>query len=129
MIKCRAIAALLGIVWGGAAIAQTSTVPAPLAGFGTLTVVNASALLSTLTVGPTDGTLPRLPVFPPSQMQMIYVINSPSSAGILYLCPLGGTCSATVGIPIAVGSSYGCFRCLPSMTVIAATTATAIGQW
>lgn len=112
------------LLMAGAALAQTVSVPQPLTGFGTLAVTNTSALLSTLTAGTNS------PAWPAGTAgTMIYVVNSPASAGLMYLCPLGGTCTAAAGIPIAVGSAFGCSRCAPTMTVIAATTATAIAQW
>lgn len=120
----RLILSLAALLAAGAALAQTVTVPQPVTGFGTLSVTNASALLSTLTAGVNS------PAWPAGTAgTMIYVINSPGSAGLLYLCPLGGTCTAAAGIPIAVGAAFGCNRCVPAMTVIAATTATAIAQW
>lgn len=99
-----------------------TSVPWYITGFGTLSVSNSSVLLSTMTAGPNSGVWPIAP-------QMMYVTNSPGSSGTLYVCPLGGTCSASVGIPLAVGSSYGFFQPKTNMTVIAATTATAVPQW
>lgn len=98
-----------------------TSVPWYITGFGTLAVSNSSVLLSTMTAGPNSGVWPTAP-------QMMYVTNAPGG-GILYVCPLGGTCSSSVGIPIAAGSSYGFFRPAATMTVISASTSTAVPQW
>lgn len=107
---------------GPSAPCPVSSSPAPIKGFGTLSATNASALLSTLTVGPNSAAWPTSP-------NQMYVINSSASGGILYVCPLGGTCSATVGIPIAAGATESFFAPSTSMTVIAASTATVVAQW
>lgn len=107
----------------GGAFAQTATVPVKVAGFGTLSVAGASVLVNTLTAGPNS------PAFPGSQLNMTYVMNSPASANTLFVCPLGGTCATTTGIPVAVGAAFGCNQCLVTMTVISAGTATAVVQW
>lgn len=105
----------------GAGGGVVSTAPA-IQGFGTLAATNASALLSTLTPGPNSAAWPAVP-------GQIYVINSASSAGLIYLCPKGGTCSAAVGIPISAGNAYGVYQGATTMTVIAASTATVVAQW
>ena len=104
--------------------------PAAIAGFGTLAVSTSSILLSTATVGPNSTTFPggNLP------NRQIVIRNSSASAGLLYVCPLGGTCSATVGIPLAIGETKtfnvpAVVGILPSISVIAVTTATAISEW
>lgn len=99
-----------------------STTPAPVKGFGTLSATNASTLLSTLTAGPSSGTWPTVP-------GQVYVMNSVGSGGLIYVCPLGGTCSASVGIPISAGNAYGFYEPSTSMTVFAVSTATVIAQW
>jgi hypothetical protein len=109
---------LAGCSGSGGAV---STVP-PIHGFGTLSATAASAALSGLTPGPNSA------VWPTSPAQM-FVINSPGSAGIVYVCPLGGTCSATVGIPLSVGQSYALYQPSTSMTVFAVSTATVVAQW
>lgn len=105
------------------AIAQTATVPPKMSGYGTLSVSTSSILLSTLTVGPNSK------VFPPNTMPMTYISNSTNSAGVLYVCPLGGICTSSVGIPLVAGGAYGFYGASPDMTVIAASTATVIAQW
>lgn len=101
--------------------------PQVMNGFGTVSVVNASALISTVTVGPNST------AFPASTLpnQTFSIRNSVSSAGVLYVCPLGGTCTTAVGIPLAVGEvktwGIGGRTVVPS--VIAVTTATAVVEW
>jgi hypothetical protein len=92
-------------------------------GFGTLAATNASASISTMTLGPNSA------AWPPPQPTNVYVSNATTSAGLLYVCPLGGTCTVANGIPIAPGASYGFARPAGAMTVIAATTATVWTQW
>ena len=126
------IAALAFSVLASSALAQSTQqiVPATLAGFGTLAVSTSSILLSTATVGPNSTTFPggNLPG------RQIIVRNSTASAGVLYICPLGGTCSATVGIPLAIGETktfnvQAVAGILPSISVIAVSTATAVSEW
>lgn len=114
---------LVALFLAGGAFAQQATVPPRISGYGTLSVSNSSVLLSTMTVGPNSK------VWPPNQIPMIFVSNASDSAGIAYVCPLGGTCSSTVGIPIPTGGAYGFAGASSSMTVIAASSATVIAQW
>ena len=103
----------------------TITVPPSCNGFGTLAATNASAALSTLTVGP-GSNLWLMPF-----NGTLYIKNSAASADNVYVCPLGGTCSATVGIPLAPGEAYG-FNLggsTTSPTVFATSTATVVAQW
>ena len=100
----------------------TNTVPPAIRGFGTLSVTTASVLLSTLTLGPNSSTWPSAP-------RQLFIVNSPSSADIAYVCPLGGVCTSANGIPIGVGSSYGFFEPVTAMTICSATTSTILAQW
>ena len=92
-------------------------------GFGTIAATTASALVSSMTLGVNS------PAWNANGLQRVYIMNIAGSAGILYVCPLGGTCSATVGIPIQVGAWYGFYQPSPNMTIIAASTATVWVQW
>jgi hypothetical protein len=98
------------------------TAPAAVKGFGTLAATSASTALSTVTAGPNSAVWPTSPA-------QLYVINSPASAGTVYVCPLGGTCSASVGIPVPAGGAYGFYQAATGMTVFAASTATVVAQW
>lgn len=100
-------------------------VPPQLNGFGTLAVTAASTLLSTLTKGPNSPNYPT--IFPNGT---ITIKSSPVSSGNVWICPLGGTCSASVGIPIAVGGveSYTVTDATVP-TVFATSTATIIVEW
>lgn len=106
------------------AFAQSTTIniPWPVTGFATLSLTNASTLLSTSTVGPNSGIWPVAP-------QVMYVVNAPASGGTAFICPLGGTCTASNGIPIAAGAAYGFTRPATTMTAISASTSTLITQW
>lgn len=100
--------------------------PPPLNGYGTLAVTAASTLLSTLTPGP------NAPVYPATGFPngTVTIKNSPASAGNVWICPFGGTASAAVGIPIAVGGSES--YTIPNaavVTVFATSTATIIVEW
>lgn len=137
----RYILALLALLASGAvagtalfpsdARAQTTVItPAPLSGYGTLSVLAASIALSTTTLGPNS------PAFPMSGLPNRYleVRNSGASANVLYVCPLGGTCTTANGVPLAVGETKTWF--IPSAagsfvspTVISGGTATAVVAW
>ena len=117
---------LIGAVWAlpfAASAQQTvATVPIPVSGFGTVSATNASALLSTLTTGPNSAVWP-------TTTGLIYVKNSGLSAGVAYVCPLGGTCTAATGIPLEAGASYGFYKPATTMTVISASTSSVSAQW
>lgn len=106
---------------GGTSGGITTTPPAVL-GFGTLAVTNSSALASGATAGPNSAVWPTTP-------GMLYVLNDAASAGNLYVCPLGGTCSATVGLELTPGRSWGFYKPATTMTVFATTTATGQFTW
>lgn len=115
---------------GYAQTVPTPVTPAPISGFGTLSVLVASLATSTLTLGPNSAAYPT--GTPPNRYFTIR--NSPKSADTLYVCPLGGTCTSSVGIPLGVGesktwmipASAGSF---PAVSVISGSTATAIMEW
>jgi hypothetical protein len=88
-----------------------------MTGFGTIAATTASVQVSTMTLGPQSNTWPPSP-------KTVYVMNAAGSAGLLYVCPLGGTCSATTGIPISPGAAYGFAGPASTMTLVAASTAT-----
>lgn len=121
---------LTGIVTTRAQTISTPISPAPVTGYGTLSVLAASLALSTATVGPNS------PAFPAASLpnRYIEVKNAPGSANVLFVCILGGTCATTTGIPLAVGEAKSWF--VPSAngqftapTVISGGTATAIVSW
>lgn len=101
---------------------STSSGPPAVAGFGTLAVSTSSVQMSTLTTGPSSAVWPTAP-------GLVYIVNSPVSSGLLYVCPLGGSCTTSNGIPIAAGGAYGFYKPSTAMTVIAASSATAVAQW
>jgi hypothetical protein len=84
----------------GSASAPVPTIPPPLTAFGTLAVTTSSVALSTLTVGPNSAawstTLPN---------KYVTVRNSVNSTAVLYFCAFGGTCTSSVGEPIAIGET------------------------
>lgn len=88
-----------------------------ITGFGKLALTNASTLLSTMTLGPNSADWPSTP-------GVVDIQNDAASADVIYVCPLGGTCSAANGIPILVGGSFRFTIPATVMTVIAASTAT-----
>lgn len=104
--------------------ARAQTVPPPVQGFGSLSVVNSNALVSTMTLGPNSTAWPTS-----GNTGMVFVVNTLASAGNLYVCPLGGACTTSSGLEITPGHSWGFYRPSTSMTVIATTTATAQFQW
>lgn len=100
------------------------TGPPKLTAYGTLAVTTSSVALSTLTVGPNS---PAWSTTYPSSY--VSIRNSVASAGIVYFCPLGGTCSASVGEPIAQGETI--FRNVASgtaITLFSTTGATVIAE-
>lgn len=127
--------ALLALLLPCAALAQptqsTMITPAPLSGFGTLSVATTSIAVSTATVGPNSAVFP----FASLGNRYLEVRNSVGSASTLYVCPLGGTCSSTVGVPLATGETKTWFippsasGALVSPTVISGGTATAVLGW
>lgn len=127
MIELRKVsgaAAVFALLFSFVAQAQTvvTVTSPPIQGYGTLAATNTSALLSTLTASAGSAAWPVHP-------GTVNVQNAASSAGILYVCPLGGVCSASVGIPVAAGASYRVYQPATAMTVIAASTATIWAQW
>jgi hypothetical protein len=125
-MKYRIIAALgIALAWASPAGAQVMMSP-PINGYGTLAATAASTALSTLTAGPNSNAW-KMPLAVP-----LTVYNAAGSAGLVYVCPFGGTCSAAVGIPIAVGTALPVFNLggsTVSPTVFAVTTATVIAWW
>lgn len=108
------------------AIAETAIVPMIINGYGTLSVATSSIPLSGLTAGPSS------PAYPAGQpLSVVTVRNSIGSANTLYVCLFGGTCTASVGIPLAAGESktWGIGGKLTSPTVISGGTATAVVEW
>jgi hypothetical protein len=96
--------------------------PPGLVGFGTLSVTAASTLASTLALGPNSGLWSTTP-------GLMVVLNDVNSAGNLYVCPIGGTCTAANGLELTPGRSWSFYAPATTMTVIAASTATAQFQW
>ena len=103
------------------------TVPPSLNGFGTLALTNASALISTVTANAAGAAYPGANGF---QNQAVTITNSSASAGIAYVCPLGGTCSAAVGIPLGVGvTRTWTVTGAVAPTAIALSTASIVIEW
>jgi hypothetical protein len=104
--------------------------PAPLVGYGTLSVLLVSIPISGATLGPNSAAFPtgNLP------NKYITVKSATGAANPLFVCPLGGTCTTANGIPLAAGESQTWMLAAPngqfvSPTVITAGTATAIVSW
>lgn len=93
---------------------------AQVSGFGTMSVTASSTLVSTITTGPNSSAWPATP-------GLVNFVNGGSS--VIYLCPLGGTCSASVGIALAAGASLQIFGPSNAATVFDATTGTLGAQW
>lgn len=124
-LTCMALA-LMALASPSRAQNFTIIIPPTLNGYGVLAVVAASVAISTVTPGTNSAPFPTggLPG------RTLNVKNAIGSAGVLYVCPLGGTCSAAVGIPLAQGESQTwAVSSALSVTVIAATTATAVASW
>jgi len=130
MIMRAALIALFGVlVAPDFSMAQPTgavSLPPGLSGFGTLSVTNASAAISTMTrtagsatfVQPLTGTLS--------------ILNAKSSAGNVYICFFGGVCTNAIGFPVVPGQQvYGINLggSTVSPTVIADTTATIWITW
>jgi hypothetical protein len=110
------------LMLGFPALAQTQPVlPTITNGFGTLSATSASAAVSTVTVGVNSN----IWVTPPHGN--IVIQNAKTSAGVLYVCMLGGTCTSA-GWPLSPGDiiTFNIGGRTTSPTVIAATTATAL---
>jgi hypothetical protein len=128
----RLSAFALAALFCAPAMAQpTSTVtPAAITGFGTLAVLAASIPLSGLTLGPNSTAFPtgNLP------NRQIEVKNAAGSVNVLFVCPMGGTCTTANGIPLNIGESKTWYLLatqgqLVSPTVISGGTATAVASW
>jgi hypothetical protein len=98
-MKRLALALMLAMAPAAYAQPPQPTSPAPLTGYATLSVLLVSIPLSGAVVGPNS------PAFPTSGLpgKFINVLNATGSANPLFVCPLGGTCTTAVGIPIAAG--------------------------
>ena len=121
----RSIAALLTMLMlTNHAMSQqiSAAVPPQISGYGTLAVTNSSVLASTMTVGPNSPAWPAQP-------GQVFAVNSAGSTGTAFVCPLGGTCSASNGIPVGVGASYGFFKPSANMTLFSTAGATVVFQW
>ncbi len=92
----------------------------PVNGFGSLTLLaTTSTLLSTITPNSSGTAWPAKP-------GPAIVLNETS--GILYVCPLGGTCSATgttEGLEVAAGNAYQ-FNTMNTAATVYAASAGAI---
>jgi hypothetical protein len=86
-------------------------------GFGKLAVTNASTLVSTLTTGPNSAAWPTTP-------GIVDIANDGTSADTVWVCPLGGTCSAANGIPVPIGGSWRFTKPATTMTVFSTGGAT-----
>lgn len=121
------IAALLALSMPAYAQRTTAITPAPISGYGTLSVATTSLALSTLTTGPNSTAFPTA-TLPNAYLE---VRNSAASNSSLSVCPMGGTCTAAIGIPLAPGESKTWL--IPSVavspTVISGSTATAVASW
>jgi hypothetical protein len=102
---------------GGATPGTVIVTNPGIVGFGNLALTNASTLLSTATVGPNSGVWPTTPA-------IVDVTNDRASAGVAYVCPLGGTCTSANGVPVAVGQSFRFTKPATTMTMISASTST-----
>lgn len=92
----------------------------PVSGYGTLAVNNASVALSTITVAAGAG-LPNTPT---------EVTFFCPSGGTFYISPLGGTASATVGVPVPASTYLTLFIANPSAaTVFTSASLTLTAQW
>lgn len=122
----RLILLVAALLLGAPAFAQVGVPHTPTItnGFGTLSVTAASVAVSTVTVG-VNSLAWRMPL-----NGTLVIQNSQASAGLLYVCPLGGTCTSA-GWPVSPGGSitFSLGGSTTSPTVIAATTATAIIGW
>jgi len=88
-----------------------------IVGFGKLAVTNSSALVSTLTIGPNSEAWPTSP-------GVVDIVNDHQSADVVWVCPLGGACSATNGLPVPAGTSWRFNRPATAMTVFSTAGAT-----
>ena len=136
----RWIAAVVLMLMSGAAHAQKSVVEGyqtyqnpglqfsgvggqgEVAGFSQGNVTTASVAVSSFIIGTYSAPWPTSPGW-------VTVENQSNSSGILYVAPLGGTCSTTTDIPIAVGGSYSFLNPSSAMTVCSSSTATADIIW
>lgn len=123
MKKLLLLAAL--VAWPVAAFAQFPAFPTISNGYGTLAVTAASTAVSTVTIGPSSNTW----IMPLNGNLTIY--NSPASAGNLYVCLFGGTCTSSNGFPLIAGQqiTFNIGGRTTSPTVIADSTATALIGW
>jgi hypothetical protein len=102
--------------------------PVSIGGFATLAVTNSSVAISTATAGPGSGSYPSTTIGLPNGV--VTLINSPDSAGNMYVGALGGTVTTANGVPLAPGQ-WMAFNIGggTTPTVIATTTATLVVLW
>lgn len=86
---------------------------AQVRGFATLATSNTSTLVSTATAGPNSAVWPTNP-------GQVTFFNS--GATVDYICPLGGVCTVSNGIPIAAGTSLTLLNPSNATTVINGST-------
>jgi hypothetical protein len=93
-----------------------------LTGYGKLAVTNSSVLVNTLTGGAGSSG------FPTTQTTVTFY-SDPASTGSLYLCPFGGTSSATAGIPLSAGASWQITLDNPSLASVFSTAGATLWCW
>lgn len=100
-----------------------------LNGFGSLTLsATTSTLLSTLTANSTGAVWPSTATKAPPGPAIVFNWT----AGILYVCPLGGTCSAsgaTEGMQITAGNAFQFPVMTSTATVYAASSGAIQVSW
>lgn len=122
---------LASLVIGGAFIASAyaqvgvPSLPTIQNGYGQLSVSNSSINVSTVTTSPNSAAW-AMPLF-----GNLVIYNMSSSAGAVYICPKGGTCSSSVGLEVKPGGSatFALGGATTSPTIIAASTATVFVGW
>lgn len=98
----------------------TATPPA-ITGYGALTVgASSSTLLSTVTTSPDSAAWPTSPG---------YVVFWNTGSATAYYCPLGGPCSAAVGLPVPAGGSYGAYKISTNATAFSVGATAVTLQW
>lgn len=101
----------------------TVTTP-PVNGFGTLSITTNSVAISTVTVGPNS------PAYPTTLPNEAVSITNAGTA-VAYVCPLGGTCKTSNGVPLAVNETrtFNIGGNTTAPTVISGSAATLIITW
>jgi hypothetical protein len=104
---------------------ETVNTSLPINGFGILSVGTVSAAISSLTKDATS------PAYPTDALPNAAVTITNAGTATAYICPFGGTCKTTTGIPLAANETrtFAIGGSTTAPTVISGSAATLTVVW